>query len=73
MLDTLDCHSSPEEAARAAARAEMDTLVLAHYFPPLAAGDVDEYRAQAAKHFEGVTESATTSIASRSDYGIPAG
>ena len=56
VLDTLDYHSSPAEAAQTAARAGMDTLVLTHYFPPPAAGDGDEYRAQAAAHFEGVIE-----------------
>ena len=56
VLDTLDYHSSPEEAAQTAARAGMQTLVLTHYLPPFAAGDGDEYRAQAAEHFEGVIE-----------------
>ena len=56
VLDTLDYHSSPAEAAQTAARAGMDTLVLTHYFPPPADGDGDEYRAQAAEHFEGVIE-----------------
>ena len=34
VLDTLDYHSSPAEAAQTAARAGMETLVLTHYFPP---------------------------------------
>ncbi len=57
LLDTLDYHSSPAEAAQTAARAEMDLLVLTHYFPPPAAGDDGEdYRALAAEHFKGVIE-----------------
>ncbi|MXV98231.1 MAG: ribonuclease Z [Acidimicrobiaceae bacterium] len=56
VLDTLDYHSSPAEAAQTAARAGMDTLVLTHYFPPPAAGDEDAYRALAAEHFDGTIE-----------------
>lgn len=53
LLDTLDYHSSPEEAAQTAARADVGMLVLTHYFPPPAADDADEYRARAAEHFKG--------------------
>ena len=56
VLDTLDYHSSPAEAAQTAARAGMRTLVLTHYFPPPAAGDDDAYRALAAEHFDGRIE-----------------
>ena len=56
VLDTLDYHSSPGEAAQTAARAGMQTLVLTHYFPPFAAGAGDEYRALAAEHFDGAIE-----------------
>ena len=56
VLDTLDYHSSPEEAARTAARAGMGTLVLTHYFPPPSAGSVEEYVALAAEHFDGAIE-----------------
>ena len=55
VLDTLDYHSSPAEAAQTAARATMDTLVLTHYFPP-PTEDGDEYRALAAEHFDGAIE-----------------
>ena len=56
VLDTLDYHSSPEEAAQTAARTGIGTLVLTHYFPPPAAGDGDEYVALAAEHFDGTIE-----------------
>ena len=56
VLDTLDYHSSPAQAAQTAARAGMRTLVLTHYFPPPAAGDDDAYRALAAEHFDGTIE-----------------
>ena len=56
VLDTLDYHSSPAEAAQTAARARMRTLVLTHYFPPPADGDDDAYRALAAEHFDGTIE-----------------
>ena len=42
VLDTLDYHSSPAEAAQTAARARMQTLVLTHYFPPFALAGVCE-------------------------------
>ena len=56
VLDTLDYHSSPEEAAQTAARAAVGTLVLTHYFPPPSGGDADEYRARAAQYFDGAVE-----------------
>ena len=57
MQDTMDYHSSPEEAARTAARAGIDTLVLTHYVPALPRGDAgDEWRALAAAHFDGRIE-----------------
>lgn len=56
VLDVLDYHSSPAEAAQTAARAGMRTLILTHYFPPPADGDDDAYRAQAAEHFDGTIE-----------------
>ena len=56
VLDTLDYHSSPGEAAQTAARAGIETLVLTHYFPPFAPGEGDEYRALAAEHFDGAIE-----------------
>jgi ribonuclease Z len=54
--DTLDYHSSPEEAAQTAARAGISTLVLTHYVPPFASGGGDDWRALAAPHFAGVIE-----------------
>ena len=56
MQDTLDYHSSPEQAGDTAARAGVGTLVLTHYVPALTADTVDEWRARAATHFDGVVE-----------------
>ena len=57
MQDTLDYHSSPEEAAQTAARAGVDTLVLTHYVPAIPTGtDGADWRALAAEHFDGAIE-----------------
>ncbi|MEP1125797.1 MAG: MBL fold metallo-hydrolase [Ilumatobacter sp.] len=57
MQDTLDYHSSPEEAARTAARAGVRTLIYTHYVPPMPMGGTeDEWRALGAAHFDGVIE-----------------
>jgi ribonuclease Z len=56
MQDTLDYHSSPEEAARTAARAGLDTLVLTHYVPTFPSGGGEDWRALAAEHFAGRIE-----------------
>ena len=56
VLDVLDYHSSPAEAAQTAARAGIGTLILTHYFPPPADTDDDAYRSQAAEHFDGTIE-----------------
>jgi len=57
MKDTLDYHSSPEEAAATAARGGVNTLVLTHYVPPVPTGDPgDDWRALAAEHFHGRIE-----------------
>jgi len=57
MQDTLDYHSSPEEAAATATRAGVGTLVLTHYVPPIPAGDPgDDWRALAAQQFGGRIE-----------------
>ncbi len=57
MQDTLDYHSSPEEAAQTAARAGVGTLVLTHYVPAIpTGGDGAEWRALAAGHYDGVIE-----------------
>jgi ribonuclease Z len=55
--DTLDYHSSPEEAGRTAQRAGIGTLVLTHYVPPIPTGtDGDDWRDLAATQFDGVIE-----------------
>ena len=56
LQDTVDYHSSPEEAAQTAARAGMDTLVLTHYVPPIPSGGGDDWRELAAEHFTGRIE-----------------
>ena len=55
--DTLDYHSSPEEAAQTAARGGVGTLVLTHYVPPIPTGDPgDDWRALTTEHFTGIVE-----------------
>ena len=57
LQDTLDYHSSPEQAAQTATRAGVDTLVLTHYVPPIpTGGDGADWRALAAEHFDGTIE-----------------
>ncbi len=57
MQDTLDYHSSPEEAAQTAARAGLRTLIYTHYVPPIPAGGAgDDWRALGAEHFDGTIE-----------------
>ena len=56
MQDTLDYHSSPEEAGATAARAGVGTLVLTHYVPALTPDTTDEWRRLAATHYDGVVE-----------------
>jgi ribonuclease Z len=57
MQDTLDYHSSPEEAAQTAAKAGLSTLILTHYVPPMPlSGSEDDWRALAAEHFSGAIE-----------------
>ena len=56
MQDTLDYHSSPEQAGDTAGRAGVGTLVLTHYVPVLTPDTVDEWRDRAATHFDGVVE-----------------
>ncbi len=56
LQDTLDYHSSPEEAAQTAARAGMDTLILTHYVPAIPPGGGDDWRELAAAHFSGRVE-----------------
>lgn len=56
MQDTLDYHSSPEEAAQTAARADLAVLVLTHYVPAFPSGGGDDWRDLAAAHFSGLVE-----------------
>ena len=56
LKDILDYHSSVEQAAATATRAGVDTLVLTHYVPPLAAGQEDQWRALAASEVSGRVE-----------------
>jgi len=57
MQDTLDYHSSPEQAAQTAAKAGIDTLIYTHYVPPMPMGGTeDEWRALGAAHFDGTIE-----------------
>lgn len=53
LQDILDYHSSVEQAAQTAVRAGVKKLVFTHYVPPLVRGQEDEWRAQAAAHFDG--------------------
>ena len=55
--DTLDYHSSPEEAAQTASRGGVGTLVLTHYVPPIpTGGSGDDWKALTTEHFTGVVE-----------------
>lgn len=54
--DTLDYHSSPEQAAATACRGGVDTLVLTHYVPAFPSGGGDDWRALAATEFGGRIE-----------------
>jgi ribonuclease Z len=52
-VDTIDYHSTVEQAARTATRAGVGTLVLTHQVPTPLAGAVEEWIALAAAHFDG--------------------
>lgn len=55
--DTLDYHSSPEEAGATATRGGVGSLVLTHMVPPPPMGGTyDDWRALAATHFDGTIE-----------------
>jgi ribonuclease Z len=57
MQDTLDYHSSPEQAAQTAAKAGVDTLIYTHYVPAMPMGGTeDDWRALGAAHFDGTIE-----------------
>ena len=49
--DICDYHSSVEQAADTAARADVGILILTHYVPGIGPGGYEEWRALAAKHF----------------------
>ncbi len=53
LQDILEYHSSVEDAARTAARANVAKLVLTHYLPSMNSGDEEEWRQIAAEHFDG--------------------
>lgn len=56
LLDTLDYHSSVEEAAQTAERASLAVLILTHYVPTIPSGGGDDWRELAAGHFSGRVE-----------------
>jgi ribonuclease Z len=56
LQDTLDYHSSPEQAAQTAERAGIETLVLTHYVPAFPPGGGADWRALASTHFTGRVE-----------------
>jgi ribonuclease Z len=51
--DTLDYHSSVEDAAKTATRAGVKTLMLTHYVPAMQPGQEADWVALAAAHFGG--------------------
>jgi ribonuclease Z len=53
LQDILDYHSTVEQAAETASRAQVGVLVLTHYVPALQPGAEEEWRARAAAHFAG--------------------
>ena len=55
-MDTLDYHSSPQEAGATAERAGVGTLVLTHYVPEITEGGESEWRELAAEAFNGRIE-----------------
>ncbi len=56
LVDTLDYHSSPEEAAATAQRAGVGTLVLTHYVPEIAPGGEQAWIDLASQNFDGRIE-----------------
>jgi ribonuclease Z len=52
-VDTIDYHSTVEQAAKTAARAGVDTLVLSHQVPTPSAGSAEEWIGIARRHFDG--------------------
>jgi ribonuclease Z len=56
LKDICDYHSSVEEAAATAARANVGTLVMTHYVPALVPGQEEQWRTLAAGVFGGRIE-----------------
>jgi ribonuclease Z len=52
-VDTIDYHSTVEQAAQTAARGGVGTLILTHQVPTPAPGTADEWIAAAREHFAG--------------------
>jgi ribonuclease Z len=52
-VDTIDYHSTVEQAAQTAANAQVRTLVLTHQVPTPSPGSDEEWFALARKHFDG--------------------
>ncbi len=52
-VDTIDYHSTVEQAAQTAARADVGILVLTHQIPTPGIGTADEWIAAAREHFAG--------------------
>ncbi len=52
-VDTIDYHSTVEQAAETAAKAGVGTLVLTHQIPTPAPGSAEEWVAIARRHFDG--------------------
>ena len=51
--DILDYHSTVEQAAQTATKAGIKKLILTHYVPSMQPGQEEEWRAFAAKYFDG--------------------
>lgn len=56
LLDTLNYHSSPEQAGDTAQRAGVGTLVLTHYVPAPQPGEIGQWKDLAATTFDGPIE-----------------
>ena len=69
LTDVLDYHSTVEDAARTAARAGVQTLVLTHLVPAPQPDAEEEWAARATQHFEGTVVVARDLVAV--DVGSP--
>lgn len=52
-MDILDYHSTVEQAGQTARHCGVKTLLLTHFVPAIQPGQEDEWRALAARHFDG--------------------